>query len=793
MRVSYQWLKSLVNFSQTPEELAHVLTMAGLEVENLEPVEPELEGVCVGHVLEANPHPNADKLTLCKVDTGDEVTEVVCGAPNVQKGQKIAFIGVGGSLPNGMKIEERKLRGVLSRGMICSEVELGLGEDASGIMVLDPDAETGQPLRQYLGERDWSLELEITLNRADCLSHIGVAREIAAAFQLPFKIPEFRVEETGPPIDSLTSIEVEDTELCPRYSARVIQGVKISASPQWLIKRLEAVGLRSINNVVDATNYGMMEMGHPMHAFDLNQLEGRRIVVKCAENGEVFTTLDEAERKIDDRMLLICDAERGVALAGVMGGMNSEISDDTKDLLLESAYFDTINTRRTSRILGLSTDSSRRFERGADPNATVRALDMAASLIVQLAGGDVAKGVADVYPVSIDPWKVNLRPERVRAILGVDVDTGEMREHLIRLGCEVEGKAPFSVTVPTYRSDLSREIDLIEEIARLHGYNKVPVADRANVSFQATDSSEEIFQNDLINILVKLGFTQVMTSPLLAAPEAGLPGYPESVKVRNPGSEDMAFMRNGLFPGLLKVAAHNVNRGMSDLRLFEIGRVFAKEDDAEREWDAIAGFMLGINEPLCWDQEKQNAGYLDVKGAVEMLLRELRLDNPEIIYYNIGGADQFTADAARIICGDAEMGYFGQLHPQIASSFDIDVPIFAFELKVSELFNVSGRRQTYQAFPKYPALQRDLAFIVGEDVSTGDMMTSIRKAGGENLELCELFDVYRSEQIGKEHKSLAFRLSFQSDNRTLTDDEADGSIRGIIAKLEKNFGAKLRS
>lgn len=793
MRVSYLWLGSLVDFSLTPAELAEVLTMVGLEVENLEPVGPELEGICVGQVLEVRPHPNAEKLTVCKVDIGGGAPDVVCGAPNVKVGQKVPFIGAGTSLPDGTLIEARSIHSVHSVGMICSGLELGLNENGAGIMVLDPGAQIGLPLRDVIGPRDWALDLEVTINRPDCLSHIGVAREAAAALGIEFCLPEYRVDEAGPPIGDLTSVSIEEAEFCPRYSARVIRGAKIGPSPDWMRWRLEAVGLRAINNVVDVTNYVMLEMGHPMHAFDFNLLKGRKICVRRAAAGESFMTLDGVDRRLDDRMLLICDAEQGVALAGVMGGENSEITDKTQDLLLESAYFDPVNTRRTSKLLNLTTDSSRRFERGADPNATVRALDMAASLIVQLAGGEVASGVADAYPNPIEPRRIELRPGRVQAILGVEVPGADLRNHLMRLGCVVEGGDPLVVTAPTFRHDLEREIDLIEEVARLHGYNLVPAADQANVQLNVPQASTEVFFEKLRSALVKLGYIQVVTSPLISSDEVNLPDYPAAVKLRNPASEDMAYLRNGLLAGLLKVASHNLNRGTPDLGIFEIGRVFSAGGNSRAERDAVAGLLIGVSEPQRWDREDESVGFLDLKGAIEDLLREISLDKSEFIYYNIERAERFTADVVEVRSGEARIGIFGQIHSRIASAFDVEVPVFGFEFDVAALKEASEERLCYKPFPKFPPLQRDLAFTLADGVATGDVLARIREVGGDNLSSCELFDVYHGPQIGEGNKSLAFRLNFQSPVRTLTDEEADEVIRAIIQSVEKSFSARLRS
>jgi len=787
MRLSYLWIKSLIETSLSPHDIAEILTMAGLEVEDLEPVGPELEGIFVGEVLEVRPHPHADKLTLCRVNLGDKTLEVVCGAPNVKAGQKVPFIAAGVTLPDGTLIEARPIRGVRSEGMICSGKELQLSEDAEGIMVLDPSAEIGSPLQDVLGSRDWSLNIEVTINRPDCLSHLGVARELAAARRVPFCILEYSVAETGPPIADLISVEVLEPDLCPRYSARVIRGVSIAPSPDWIRWRLETAGLRAINNVVDVTNYVLLELGHPLHAFDLDRLAGRRIRVRCATPGEKFITLDEVERELDERMLLICDAEQGVALAGVMGGANSEISDATRDLLLESAYFDPINTRRTSKLLNLSTDSSQRFERGADPNATVRALDCAAELIVKLAGGELATGFADVYPQPILPRQIELRPERVQAILGVDVPGKTIGDHLRRLGCEVEEAEPLLIRVPTHRPDLEREIDLIEEVARLHHYDLIPTAANANISLNITDSAYDRFQEKLCDVLVKLGFAQVLTSSLLSQKEVGLPGYPAAQRLKNPSSEDMAFLRNGLLPGLLKVTAHNQNRGTLDLRIFEIGRVFSAGNG---EWDVVSGLLTGMREPLHWDQEEEPAPFLDLKGTVEDMFMEISLDNAGFFHYDI---KCFSADVLEVRCGDSRIGVLGQIHPLVARTFEIEAPVFAFEFQIAALKQASQERLIYRPIPRFPPLQRDLAFTVAEVVAVGPCLESLRQAGGDHLVSCELFDVYRGPQIGDGKKSLAFRLSFQSADRTLTDVEVDQRIAEIIQMMAESFGARIRS
>ncbi|MFH1863150.1 MAG: phenylalanine--tRNA ligase subunit beta [bacterium] len=790
MRVSYHWLKDYVDFSLSPPELAEVLTMAGLEVEDLEPVGPALEGVQVAQIVAIRPHPNAEKLRLCEVNLGEKTLEVVCGAPNVAVGQKIPFIGIGSKLPDGTAIEARTIRGIRSEGMICSARELQLSEEAQGILVLDSSAPVGSTLRHILGPQDWSLNLEITINRPDCLSHWGVAREIAAALRVPLRLPSFSAPENGPPIDSLTHVEIVEPQLCPRYSARIVRGVKIAASPEWLQQRLEAVGLRAINNVVDVTNFVMLEIGHPLHAFDFHRLEGGRIRVRCAAAGERFVTLDGQEHTLDSQMLLICDTARGVALAGIMGGENSEILEDTTDLLLESAYFNPVNIRRTSKLLGLASDSSYRFERGADPNATIVALDRTAQLIAELADGEVATGVADVYPAPMAPRRVELRSARVPVILGADVPPAETKEHLERLGCRVEGQDVFVVQAPTYRRDLEREIDLIEEIARLHSYNLIPTAQTATISLEVPYSETTLFRERLRDVLVKSGFCQVLTSSLLSKREVSLPGYPPPVKLKSPGSEDLAYLASALLPRLLKVAAHNVHRETENLRIFEIGRVFSVEQGQYREWDEIAGLMVGSMEPYRWDVKPQALDFLDLKGVVEGFLAEILLDKAEFFHYDI---ERYTADSLSVRYGEQDLGAFGRIHTSITEVFEIEEPVFAFEFSTAQLEAYAPEKAAYKPFSKYPSWQRDLAFTVAEDIQVGLVLEGIRNSAGRDLLEVKLFDIYQGPQIGSGQKSLAFRLIFQSLEKTLTDAEVEPAVQSVIEAMERDFKAKLRA
>jgi len=806
MNISLNWLREYVDISLEPSELAETLTMLGLEVESLEDRGAKYANFVVGKVLERTKHPNANHLSVCSVDVGGERLQIVCGAPNVAAGQKVVVARVGAVIPRNQhdpkglpfRLERTKIRGVESSGMICSEFELDLGDDKEGILVLDQSAEVGTPFAEFLGLSDVILSIGVTPNRPDCLSHIGIAREVAAATRSMLRLPRVAVQESDLPASSVASVVVEDLEGCPRYSARVIRGVKIAPSPRWFQQRLEAVGLRPINNVVDVTNYVMLEFGHPLHAFDLDRLVGHRIVVRRAKDGEYFVTLDGKGRSLDSDVVLICDEERGVAIAGIMGGANSEISSSTTNILLESAYFAPWRIRRASRRLGLSTDASQRFERGADPNGTIVAINRAAQLIAELAGGEVLSGVIDVYPEPFTPRHVSLRVSRTNDILGTTLHAEEIQSILERLGFRVSHEAPdvFDVEVPTFRVDIEREIDLIEEVARLYGFGKIPDQLFSQISF-ASEPPGEHLPDTLRDFLTSRGYYEVYTNSMQEEELARLWGI-EPILVRNPLSRDMAALRTSLLPGLLQVVKLNFNVGRKSVQIFEIGKVFRKATEKNQrvlvdeilEEEMLGIAIAGVAERANWYSSERLFDLFDLKGEVESLFEKIFLDKVHFVYYSIdGGVLQptvfFEHDGVRL-------GYIGKVKGELKLRFDLEYDVYFGELNISLLEQYRSHLKRFRELPKYPSVVRDVSFLVNADVSAEQLMGAIERTGLKELQSVHLFDLYEGERIPKGKKSMAFSLEFRSDERTLTEEIVDKMVQRIIENA-CSIGAELRS
>jgi phenylalanyl-tRNA synthetase beta chain len=646
-RIIESWLKTITSYPYTPAELSDNLMNLGIEVESIENRFDSLAGFVVGEVLSREKHANADKLSVCTVTTGGDPVTVVCGAPNVAAGQKIVFAPVGTHIPTAdFTIERRKIRGVTSEGMICSEAELGLSDDHDGILVLPADAPVGAPVASILG--DVIYEIEVTPNRADCLSHLGIAREIAALTGGRVNLPQPEVPESAEPASSVASVTIQDPELCPRYVARVIRGVKIGPSPEWLQEILRKLGLRPRNNVIDITNYVLFECGHPLHAFDYDRLAGGAIVVKSARAGESFRTLDGKEHQLPDGALMICDAERPVAIAGVMGGENSEIGDETVNVLLESAYFDPTSVRRTAKLLGISTDASYRFERGADINNTIYAVDRAASLIAGLAGGEVLAGRIDVYPHPRSPLEIEMRFPRTNAILGMDIPDQTQREMLRRLGFglkDLDGRQAM-VTVPSYRVDILSEIDLIEEIARLNDYNNIPAEAHASVTFDLEVHPLLKLMEDTRGFFIDSGFMET-TGFYMTDPEAAA-AYGTPVELRNALGRDSSMLRTSLVPGMARATALNERYGRRDLRLFEVGKAFRKGRPDQGtipgivEVQELAVLMSGAAEPVAWDVPARNSDIQDLRGMLDRYFARIRATD---IVYNPVAESRWGIDA----------------------------------------------------------------------------------------------------------------------------------------------------
>ncbi len=687
MLVSLKWLKDYVDIDLNTRELSDKLTMAGLEVDSIKEVAPGFSGVVVARVLSVRPHPNADKLSLCEVSTGDKTVPVVCGAPNVRSGILSAFAKVGANIPGGYTIKSTKLRGELSEGMLCSEEELGIGDDAGGIMVLPEGLTPGEDLASAMKLTDTVLDIGITPNRSDCLCMIGIAREIAAVTGRELRYPHIAFTESEEDISRLTSVRILDPDLCPRYTARMIRNISIGPSPSWIRTRLEAVGLRSINNIVDITNFVMMEFGQPLHAFDFRYLAEGRIVVRRAGEGEEFVSLDGKSRTLSSDALMICDGSKPVAVAGIMGGLNSEVQDDTKTVFLESAYFSPASIRRTSKKLGMGTDAAFRFERGIDPEGVVRALERAAQLTAELSGGSVVKGYIDQYPRKIEnPKVIALRPARIREILGVSI-SDENTERILRgLEMDVERKGScFSVTAPTFRVDISTETDLVEEVARLHGYERIPET-LPQIKTRPEDRQKEETAERYRKILTGCGFTEVIhysfTNPA-SADILGLKGDDERrrfIRIINPLAEDCSVMRTTLIYGLLDTMKKNLNVGNTDIRMFERGRIFIARAEGELplENEKLCGLLTGTRfQGLL--HGKELADFFDLKGCVESLLEGLRFNG---VRYIASGDQPFLhpGRACRLEKDGRDLGFIGEIHPAVLERLDVKGKTLVFEL-----------------------------------------------------------------------------------------------------------------
>lgn len=813
MRVPLGWLKDFVDITLPVEELCERLDMTGTKVEAVHTAGMPLEGVVVGRVLDKAPHPYADRLWYCTVDiASDEPLKIVCGADNFEAGDKVPVACVGAVLPGGVKIKRAKIRGLESEGMMCSAAELSLGDDASGLLVLPPDAPVGVPFAEYQGLTDTVLELEVTPNRPDCLSIVGVAREVAAVTGQTYKVPAAAPREQGAPVADLVDVEIVDPSLCPRYTARVIRGVKIGPSPAWLAKRIAAAGARPVNNVVDATNYVMFELGQPLHAFDLGALSRRggkaAIAVRTARKGETITTLDGQDRVLTSDSLVIADADGAIALAGVMGGQRTEVSEQTTDVLLESACFDPACISRTSRRLGLISESSLRYERGVDPEGAVRASDRAAALIAEIAGGEVAPGVIDLYPGRRPLRRLQLRTSRVNAILGTQLSTDEIAAILEPLGLDVERRdGVLEAVVPSYRPDLEREIDLIEEVARLHGLEKIPSTLPAGAGRVGARTASQRFEDKLgaafraAGLDEHIGYSFGDPKDLL---RLGWELGPDELLVEliNPMSEDQSVMRWTLVPSLLQAVSHNQRRGIPNVHLYEMGAVFMTSEGRKQpnERLMIGGVLAGSWNPPGWNDPASELGFFDGKGVLESVFDVLGVEG-----WSVQAAERPWLQSGRsaevLIDGEA-IGWLGEVAPGTLESFEATGPVTLFELAVGGLFKAASKAiRAFREIPRHPAVVFDLALVVPDDVTADRVMGAIAAAGGRLLESVRLFDVYRDAPSAAEQerrlppgtKSLAFSLTYRAPDRTLSYDDVRPVHERLVRKVCAAIGAKVRS
>ncbi len=806
MKLSLNWLRELCPVDLSDEEVARRLTLAGLEVEGTEK-RALPAGVVAARVTVKTPIEGSDHLNLCQVDDGAGVHQVVCGAVNYAAGDLVPMARPGAVLPGGKEIKRARLRGVESEGMLCSARELGLGDDHSGLLMLPRETRPGTPLDALLGLPDTVLEINVTPNRPDALSHLGIARELSALTGVPINLPAQRLPH-GLVIAAAARVDVEDAQRCPRYLARVIEGVQIAPSPLWLQERLRSCGIRPISNVVDATNLVLLELGHPLHAFDLDQLAGARIIVRRAHEGEPLTTLDGKERKLTADDLVIADGEKPVALAGVMGGQTSEVSSGTTRLLLESAVFEGAGIRRTARRQALHTEASHRYERGADEGMAAQAADRCAELIVQLAGGTVLPGVIDLYPSPRPAAHIWVRPARVSAILGATVDAVEVDKRLRSLGLEPMDGMPERRLwkAPSWRRDLTREIDCVEEIARQRGLDTIPVeVPKAGVGETAAVPPDRVATSAARAALSARGFDEVLNYSFVAERDLDAlwpdEGAPRAMRVANPLTVEQGAMRWSLLAGLLRNLGHNLARGARELMLYELGRVYLAHPDPRHPRGLLSwpdheprrlSLALTGQAAKRWTSAPAALDFYDCKGAIEDVLAALAV--PQIEYSLAPIATLHPASCASLTVDGTVAGFFGQLHPQVAKAFDLPAHTFVAELDWELLLGKARPERKLHGVPRFPGIERDLAFVVDESVLAARMLAAIRAAETFGLlEHVALFDVYKGAPVPEGKKSIAYRLSLRAADRTLTDAEADGIVTTIKEQLREVLGAAIRT
>jgi len=804
MKVSLKWLRDYVDIKLPPEELAERLTMSGLEVKGIQTTGETWDKVVIGEVTALDPHPNADRLKLATVDIGTEQVTTVCGAPNIELGQRVPFAHVGARLidphtEEAVQLKPAKIRGVASEGMVCSEKELGISDSHEGILVLPSEAPIGTSLGDYLG--DVIFDFDVTPNRPDCLSVIGIVREIAALTDELPRLPKISYKETEESIDSFASVDIAEPDLCPRYCASLITGIKIAPSPGWFQQRLNSCGMRPINNVVDVTNYVMLEYGQPLHAFDYHKLKGRQIIVRRAENGEAITTLDGSKRALKPEILVIADKEEAVAVAGIMGGLDSEVTDKTDTILLESANFNQVTIRRGCSHLQFQSEASIRFDKGLNSELPLLPLKRATQLLLELAGGRAAKGIIDVYPGKSEPKLILLSAQEVKRLSGLKVNIDGILKVLRALGFECQegdSSSQISVSVPYWRSDVKCSADLVEEVVRIIGYEKIPITrlgsplpkQKSKLSPSAQQSN---LKEKLRNMLTGFGFQEILTYSLVSleklqklSPKLELKIQP--LKVANPMTREQEYLRTNLRSGLLATLSHNQKFEQGGVRLFELGKVFLPRGrDLPEEKEMLCAVLSGPRAELSWQADKEPLDFFDTKGVAESLLNQLGLratfniDDDEILLPGRG---------ANIIIEDDKVGIVGSVHPRVAQAFELSNAICLIEIDLEKLLTKITGLKEYQPIPRFPNVIRDIALVVDEQVSYRTVENIIQSF--PLVMEVTLFDLYQGKQIPEGKKSFAIRIIYQSPNHTLTDEEVDQTQEQMLARLNQELGATLR-
>ncbi|GGG90821.1 phenylalanine--tRNA ligase subunit beta [Paenibacillus radicis (ex Gao et al. 2016)] len=813
MKVSYKWLNEYVELSGfTAEELAEKMTRGGIEIDSVESLDKGVSGVVVGYVKSREKHPDADKLNVCKVDVGTgEELQIVCGAKNVEAGQRVPVATIGAVLPGDFRIKRAKLRGVESQGMICSAKELGLNdkllpkEQQEGILVLPESTPIGTSIGDVLGIHDEVLELDLTPNRSDCLSMLGVAYEIGALTGRPVKLPENTINHTPERADSHISVSISAPEHCSHYSARYIKGVKIGPSPLWLQNRLIAAGIRPISNVVDVTNFVMLEYGQPLHAFDADAVQSGKIEVRFAKEGESLVTLDDQERRLEPHMLVITDGVKPIGLAGVMGGANSEVNEGTVNILLESAKFDGGTIRKTSRQLGLRSESSIRFEKEVDPARVIPALDRAAALIAELAEGLVTEGIVEEVIAKAEPAKIDISLAKINGYLGTELSKLEVQTIFERLnfGYSLAEEGKFTVQVPTRRGDITRDVDLIEEVARLHGYDNIPTTPIHGDVTPGALTKPQAIRRDLRRRLTDAGLHEVIsysfTSPERTELFPALSGEGQKpVKLAMPMSEDRSVLRTTLVAQLLETAVYNRNRKNDSISVFEIGSVFHTDEEVltrlPQEKHRFAALLTGSRTEAQWNRKTEPVDFYDAKGVLETLFQVLGLTSK--VRYEAAQPENFHPGRTAAVVletarGPQTIGYVGQLHPTLQHESDL-ADTYVLEIELDELYEQAQFDIGYKALPRYPAMQRDIAVVLERSVPAADLTASAWATAGELLESVRVFDVFTGEKLGADKKSVALSLVYRHADRTLTDEEVTELHGKVVAELEQSFAAELR-
>ncbi|MDI3534564.1 MAG: phenylalanyl-tRNA synthetase beta chain [Thermosediminibacterales bacterium] len=798
MLVPVKWLKDYVDYDMKTEELALAMTMSGTNVESIKTLGENIQGVVVGKIESIKPHPNADKLRVCFVDVGGEnALQIITGAENVKEGDKVPTALEGSQLPIGIKIKTTKFRGLESQGMMCSAQELKLetknlpDEQKNGILILPENAPIGEDVKKILGLDDEIIEFEITTNRPDCLSIVGIAREAAVTVGGRFKFPEIVVPEGQGNISNETRVDVEDPDLCPRYTARLIKNVRIKPSPIWMQQRLRAAGIRPINNIVDITNYVMLELGQPLHAFDFECLNDKRIIVRRAKKGEKLVTLDGIERELDESVLVIADSNKPVGIAGVMGGENSEITEKTQTVLLESANFNSTSIRRTAKKLGLRTEASSRFEKGIDPNIAEIASNRFVQLVEQLDAGDVVNGIIDIYPKPLKPWRIKMRPGRINKILGTNLTSEQMEKILNSLGLKVVEKSSehLFVEVPTFRKDITREEDLSEEIGRIYGFDNIPPTLPKGSTTFGTQPSHMVKADKTKDILNACGISEIITFSFISPQSFDKINLPKEsplrkvIKLMNPLGEDTSVMRTTLIPNMLSVISYNLSNRQENIALFELGRVYRPKSLPLKELpDEYNLLTIGMSD--------DKIDFYDLKGVVETLFENLGVTPVEFNPYK--HPTFHPGRTAEVLINGKRAGVLGEIHPDVNDAYDIKKRVYLCELEFDLIAEQSELSYKFEPIPRYPAVERDLAIVVNDSVLAKDIENTIIEAGGSLIKEIDLFDIYKGKQIPEGKKSMAYSLMFRANDRTLTDEEVNNIYNKIVDSLKNKFNAKLR-